>query len=141
MPKELASVYFDFGECVLDSFDDDGVRRRFSRVAGVAVNETLRPVIESLLAESGGSPPERSVWGSARADERMAQLFILCVEEFIWVPLMAFVRQAEQALGQPQRLAKLRRDLEATVKRDGFWHQRIDELTSWAAEGGCGGHA
>jgi hypothetical protein len=132
---------FDFGRCVLDSFDDDGVRRRFGGVTGMAVTKALRPVIERQLAEQRGSPPQRALWTSGRADERTAQLFILCVNEFLWMPLTAFVREAEQASGQPERLADLRKDFEAAVKRDGFWHKRIDELTSWAATGGSGGHA
>ena len=141
MPSGPAGDYFDFAECVLGSFDDESVRRQFRLVTGVAVSEDLRPVIERQLAEKGGEPPERAIWGSARADERTAQLFILCVDEFIWAPLMAFVRQAEQALGEPGRLAELRRDFEAAVKRDGFWHEGIDELTAWAAAGRHGGHA
>lgn len=45
MPKEAVKVYFDFAKCVLDSFDDVGVRRRFGRVIGVTVTGALRPVI------------------------------------------------------------------------------------------------
>ncbi len=119
-------------------------RRRASsiqRVSGVALTKGLRPVIERQLAEPGGSSPAKSEWKSERVDERTAQLFILCVDEFIWTPLMTFVSQAETALAQPERLAELRKDFEAAVKRDGFWHKRIDKLTSWAATGGSGGHA
>jgi hypothetical protein len=141
MPSELAKDYFNFDECVLDSFDDEGVRRRFGRVTGVAVTKALRPVIERQLAEQSGSPPGRDAWKSGQMDERTAQLFILCVNEFVWMPLMTFVSEAEQALGKPGRLAQLRRDFEAAVKRDGFWHKGIDDLTSWAAAGRSGGHA
>jgi hypothetical protein len=131
----------DFGRCVLDSFDDDGVRRRFRRVSGVALTKDLRPLIERQMAEAAGSGPEKGEWKSEQVDERTAQLFILCVNEIIWMPLMAFVSEAEKALGQPERLAELRKDFEASVKRDGFWHKRIDTLTSWAATGRSGGHA
>lgn len=141
MPSAQAKDYFGFGECVLDSFDDDGVRRRFKRVTGVAADKALRPVIERQLAEAGGGVPEKSKWKSDQADERTAQLFILCVHEFVWLPLMAFVREAEQALGEPHRLVQLRKTFEAAVKRDGFWNRRIDILTSWAATGRSGGHA
>lgn len=140
MPSNLAEDDYDFSKCVLASFDDEGVRRRFRRVSGATLPKGLRPVIERQLAEAGGVP-EKSEWKSERVDERTAQLFILCVDEFIWMPLMTFVSEAEKALMQPGRRDELRKDFEAAVKRDGFWHKRIDKLTSWAATGGSGGHA
>lgn len=141
MRSDLAEDYYDFSKCVLASFDDEGVRRRFRRLSGVALPKGVRPVIEQQLAEAGGSAPAKSEWKSERVDERTAQLFILCVNEFVWMPLMAFIREAEQTLGEPGRLAELRKDFEAAVKRDGFWHKRIDKLTSWATTGRSGGHA
>jgi hypothetical protein len=70
-------------------------------------------VIERQLAEASGSGPDKAEWKSGQVAGSRAQLFILCVNDVVWMPLMNFIRGAERALDDAQRPAELPKICEA----------------------------